>query len=106
MKKVYITEAQLKRIIKENSKDLFRERQYDFLDDEFKWSNDYSAYVVVDDSCDAITGNYDNVQDAINDANENARNGGSYSVFGCVNGMYNDDTLVYCTSEDRNSYKF
>lgn len=69
-------------------------------------TNDYPAYVVVDDSCDAITGNYDNVQDAVNDADESALNGGSYSVFGCVNDVYDDDTLVYCTSGNRDSWKF
>lgn len=107
MKKVFITEQQLKYILNESVKKVFKEGQFDFLDDdEFKWSNDYSAYVVVDDSCDAITGNYDNVQDAINDAKESARSGGSYSVFGCVNDVYDDNTLVYCTSGDRNSYKF
>ena len=94
---VKINESQLRKLISESITKILME---DMI------TNDYPAYVVVDDSCDAITGNYDNVQDAIDDAKENARSGGSYSVFGCVNDTYDDNTLVYCTSGDRNSWKF
>jgi hypothetical protein len=94
------------------------EDAYDFLEDrDFnfnKWNNGYDSYVLVDDSSDAVIQNYtseegyDAKADAINDAKKKAREtrGGSFSVFGCADGMYNEDSLVYCTSGDRNSWKF
>lgn len=91
------------------------ESEFDFLNgDEFKWNNGYKSYVLVDDSCDAVIQNYtsengyDAKQDAINDAKKKAEEtrGGSFSVFGCVNNYYNEDTLVYCTSGNRDSWKF
>ena len=91
------------------------EDAYDFLEDrDFKWNNGYDSYVLVDDSCDAVIQNYASAEgydakaDAINDAKKKAREtrGGSFSVFGCANGMYDDNSLVYCTSNDRNSWKF
>ena len=91
------------------------EEAYDFLEGhDFAWNNGYDTYVLVDDSTDAVIQNYTSAEgydakaDAINDAKEKAREtrGGSFSVFGCANGMYDDNSLVYCTSNNRNSWKF
>lgn len=108
--------SELKNIISESIGRVLREGDYDFLDnDEFKWGkNGYSAYVLVDDSDDSVvdtytaSNGYDAREEAINDAKQKAHEtrGGSFSVFGCENGMYDDNTLVFCTSEDRNSWKF
>ena len=76
----------------------------------FAWNNGYDAYVLVDDSCDAVIGNYgpDGKEEAISDAKKqyNRTRGGSFSVFGCENDMYDEDSLVYCTTSNRNSWKF
>lgn len=104
---IRINEADIQRIVAESVKKILKEN-------DFSWNKDFKNYVLVDDSCDAVIQNYtssngyDAKQDAINDADEKAREtrGGSFSVFGCANGMYNDDTLVYCTSNNRNSWKF
>lgn len=110
-----ITEAQLRDIIAESIGRMLREGAYDFLEDrDFKWNDGYESYVLVDDSCDAVIQNYtsgngyDAKSDAIGDARQKAHEtrGGSFSVFGCVDGVYDDDSLVYCTSGDRNSWKF
>ena len=81
-----------------------------YYSSEFKSDKDYESYVLVDDSCDAIVGNYtsDSESEAIEDAKAMSRQtrGGSFSVFGCDDRYFDDDTLVYCTSGDRNSWKF
>ena len=67
----------------------------------------YDAYVLVDDSDGSILGNYvegngyDARQAAVEDAYKYARANrlSSYCVFGCVNGKYDDDTIVLCTSD-------
>lgn len=107
--------SELKNIISESIGRVLREGAYDFLEDrDFKWNDGYSAYVLVDDSDDSVvdtytaSNGYDAREEAINDAKQKAHEtrGGSFSVFGCENGMYDDNTLVFCTSEDRNSWKF
>ncbi len=73
-----------------------------------QWRNGYTEYVVIDDSDGAILGNYSDSQgynakqEAINDAISFAKMNrlGSYSVFGCANGMYDDNSLVFSTTSD------
>lgn len=68
----------------------------------------YDAYVLVDESDGAILANYakdksdptyDPYEDAINDANQKKTENkfGSYCVYGCIEDVYDDDTLVYKT---------
>ena len=112
---VRLNEAQLCKVISESIAGILKEGDFDFLDSgEFKWEKDYESYVLVDDSCDAVVGNYtseagrDAKSEAIEDAKAKAREtrGGSFSVFGCTGGYYDDDSLVYCTSGNRDSWKF
>ncbi len=69
---------------------------------------DYDAYVLVDESDGAILANYakdksdptyDPYEDAINDANQKKAEDkfGTYCVYGCIENVYDDDTLVYKT---------
>lgn len=71
---------------------------------------DYDAYVLVDESDGAILANYtkdksdptyDPYEDAINDANQKKAENkfGTYCVYGCIEDVYDDDTLVYNTDE-------
>lgn len=71
---------------------------------------DYDAYVLVDESDGAILANYtkdksdptyDPYEDAINDANQKKAENkfGTYCVYGCIEDVYDDDTLVYSTDE-------
>lgn len=108
---IKINEAQLREMVAESIKKVLSENEFGNL----KWNNGYDSYVLVDDSCDAVIQNYtskgegyDAEKDAINDAKKKAQEtrGGSFSVFGCVNNYYDENTLVYCTSSDRNSWKF
>lgn len=112
---VKLNENTLRQIVAESIKRVLKEDAYDFLEGrDFKWNNGYDSYVLVDDSCDAVIQNYtsadgyDAKADAINDAKKKAHEtrGGSFSVFGCADGIYDEDSLVYCTSGDRNSWKF
>lgn len=69
---------------------------------------DYNSYVIIDNSDNANLGSYDNVSDAIKDADDYAyRNKyGSYSVVGCVDGEYDlDDTSVIYTADKDNLYE-
>ena len=111
---VKINESTLRQIVTECIKNVLKEDAYDSREGrDIAWNNEYDSYVLVDDSCDAIRQNYASAEgydakaDAINDAKENAREtrGGSFSVFGCTDGIYGEDSLVYCTSGDRNSWK-
>lgn len=107
---IKINESHLRKIISESIKKVLSEGDFDDL----KWNSGYGSYVLVDDSCDAVIQNYtsengyDAKADAIADAKKKAQEtrGGSFSVFGCVNNYYDENTLVYCTSGDRNSWKF
>ena len=112
---IKLNETTLRKMISESISKVLSEGEFDFLGgNEFKWNKDYKSYVLVDDSCDAVVGNYtseagyDAKEEAINDAKQKAREtrGGSFSVFGCVGDMYDDNSLVYCTSTDRDSWKF
>lgn len=108
---VKINENTLRKIVAESIKTVLREGDFDFLDSgELKSAKDYESYVLVDDSCDAIVGNYtsDAKSEAIEDAKAKSREtrGGSFSVFGCDGMYYDENTLVYCTSGDRDSWKF
>ena len=120
---VKITETQLNKIIKESVKQIqeaYTTTQWQHFDNNPKR---YDSYVLVADGDGAILANYQvypgdfwkNVlEDAINDANEEANNNhyGSYSVYGCENNEYDEDTLVYSTvdntamneSKNRNPY--
>ena len=71
---------------------------------------DYDSYVLVDESDGAILANYtedksdptyDPYEDAINDANQKKAENkfGTYCVYGCIEDVYDDDTLVYSTDE-------
>ena len=102
-------------MVAESVKKVLKEGNFDFLNNgEFKWNKNYESYVLVDDSDDSFIENYtsemgyDAKQDAINDANEMKKTNrlGSYSVFGCVNDVYDENTLVYCTNNSRNELKF
>ena len=110
-KTIKLSEAQLCEMVSESIKKVLSEDEFGDL----KWKNGYDSYVLVDDSCDAVIQNYtstgegyDAEKDAINDAKKKAQEtrGVSFSVFGCVNNYYDENTLVYCTSSDRNSWKF
>lgn len=104
---IKINESQLRKLIKESIENAINSN-------EFKWNNGYTNYVLVDDSDDSVIQNYTSEDgynaeaDAINDAKEKARetHGGSFSVFGCVNDMYDEDSLVFRTTANKNSWKF
>ena len=103
---VKINESTLRKMISESISKVLKEGELDFLGG----NKDYKSYVLVDDSCDAVIGNYgpDGKEDAISDAKKqySRTRGGSFSVFGCENHMYDEDSLVYCTTSNRNSWKF
>lgn len=72
---------------------------------------DYDSYVLVDESDGAILGNYtkdmsdpsyDPYMEAVNDAKqkESTNKFGDYSVYGCIDDVYDDDTLVYETGDN------
>lgn len=108
---IKLNETTLRKMISESISKVLREGELDFLGgNEFKWDNGYDAYVLVDDSCDAVIGNYgpEGKEEAISDAKKqySRTRGGSFSVFGCKNDMYDEDSLVYCTTSNRNSWKF
>jgi hypothetical protein len=62
----------------------------------------YDAYVLIDNSDDALIGNYNDMNDAIEDADYYARNNkyGSYSVVGCIDNTYdlNDEKSIIYTA--------
>lgn len=72
-------------------------------------SGEYHSYVLVDDSDGAILDRYtpdgpldgEAFDQAMEDAKEKARmnKNGSYSVYGCIYDEYDDDTLLYNTTE-------
>ena len=67
----------------------------------------YNSYVIIDNSDEALLGTYYHKQDAIDDANEFARQNkyGSYSVVGCIGGEYdldNEEDIIYVAD----SYKY
>lgn len=103
---VKINESTLRKMISESISKVLKEGELDFLGG----NKDYKSYVLVDDSCDAVIGNYgpDGKEEAISDAKKqySRTRGGSFSVFGCENHMYDEDSLVYCTTSNRNSWKF
>ena len=103
---VKINESTLRKMISESISKVLKEGELDFLGG----NKDYKSYVLVDDSCDAVIGNYgpDGKEEAISDAKKqySRTRGGSFSVFGCKNDMYDEDSLVYCTTSNRNSWKF
>ena len=68
----------------------------------------YNGFVIVDGTR-AVVGNYDNYEEAVEDAKEMARRNkfGTYEVYGCDKDGYaleedypEDNTLVYSTDED------
>lgn len=72
---------------------------------------DYNALVLVDESDGAILANYtvenvdtvgDVYDEAVNDAKQKKLENkfGSYSVYGCLDDGYDDDTLMYSTDEE------
>lgn len=103
---IKLNKATLRKMISESISKVLREEELDFLGG----NKDYKSYVLVDDSCDAVIGNYgpDGKEEAISDAKKqySRTRGGSFSVFGCENHMYDEDSLVYCTTSNRNSWKF
>jgi hypothetical protein len=117
---IKLNESQLNNIIKESIKNLYEAYetvQYQHFDNDTKR---YDSYVLVDNSDGSILYNYqvypgdfwkEIMNDAINDANEQADGNrfGSYSVYGCENDEYDENTLVYSTdtneiNESRNLY--
>ena len=102
MKDVFVTES-----IKYIGVD---DREIDLFESQYIVPNgvSYNSYVIIDNSDNANLGNYDNVSDAIKDADDYAyRNKyGSYSVVGCVDGEYDlDDTSVIYTADKDNLYE-
>lgn len=65
----------------------------------------YNSYVLIDNSDESLLGTYYHKDDAINDANEYARNNkyGSYSVVGCIGKEYdldNEEDIIYVADSD------
>ena len=88
--------------------------QWQHFDNDIKR---YDAYVLVDNSDGAVIGNYTVypgdfwktiLNDAIEDAQYEASNNkyGSYSVYGCDNNEYDDNTLIFSTDENVNEAFF
>ena len=108
---IKLNESQLNKIIKESIKNLYEAYetvQYQHFDNDDKR---YDAYVLVDNSDGSILYNYqvypgdfwkDVMNDAIYDADEQANGNcfGSYSVYGCINNQYDENTLVFSTDTD------
>ena len=118
----YMVNESVRRIIKEG-KPIIRHFDDGYEDwDGDEWDDDeeegqsdidemdYDAYVLVDESDGAILANYakdksdptyDPYEDAINDANQKKAENkfGTYCVYGCIEDVYDDDTLVYSTDE-------
>ena len=65
----------------------------------------YNSYVIIDNSDESLLGTYYHKNDAINDANEMARQNkyGSYSVVGCIGREYdldNEEDIIYVADSD------
>ena len=89
-------------------KDLVMET-YQMVNEVYLGDYNYDSFVVIDDSDSALLSTFivEHSQDnAFNDAVEYAQSEalnnkyGSYSVYGCVDNEYWEDTLVYNTDED------
>lgn len=102
-RRIRLTESQLTKIIKESVKSILMTETFG----DTVQQHNYNAYVIVDGTR-AVLGQYNNYDEAVEDANELARNNkyGTYEVYGCDNDEYvleedypEDNTLVYSTDE-------
>lgn len=92
-----LTENDLRYIVTEATKRIIKEAY-----------NNYNAYVLVNDSDGAIMYNYDvqhnpnSKYEAIEDAKKMALKNpfGTYTVYGCINNEYDDNTIVYQTDSN------
>lgn len=110
---IRLTETELKRIIKDVVKEAYETVNYKHFDNDPKR---YDSYVLVSDGDGSVIYNYnvwpgdfwkEVLDEAIEDANELASKNkyGSYSVYGCENNVYDDNTLVYSTDNEINESK-
>ena len=117
-KLIRLTESDLHNIIKESVNKILKEnfeteafsdiyQPHNFSDPNKDY---YNGYVIVDGTR-AVLGQYDNYDEAVEDANEMARQNkyGTYEVYGCDKDGYaleedypEDNTLVYSTDELEN----
>jgi hypothetical protein len=115
---IRLTEGDLHNIIKESVNKILKEnfeteafsdiyQPHNFSDPNKDY---YNGYVIVDGTR-AVVGNYDNYDEAVEDANAMARQNkyGTYEVYGCDKDGYaleedypEDNTLVYSTDELEN----
>lgn len=116
---IRLTEGDLHNIIKESVKKILRDKKNHSLNEAFSDiyqphnfedpnKNYYNSFVVIDGTR-AIIGNFDNYQDAVDFAREQAKKYkyGTFEVYGCDEDGYaleedypEDNTLVYSTDED------
>ena len=113
---VRLTESDLHNIIKESVNKILKENfETEAFSDVYQPHNFsdpnkdyYDGYVIVDGTR-AVLGQYDNYEEAVEDAKEMARQNkyGTYEVYGCDKDGYaleedypEDNTLVYSTDED------
>ena len=98
----------IKRSLKEAISDLVQWEHFD-NDRETDGDNEYYQSFVIVDGTRAVVGNYDNYDEAVEDAKEMAMRNkyGTYEVYGCDENGYaleedypEDNTLVYSTDED------
>ena len=73
-----------------------------------QYEDRYDAYVLVNDSDGSIIYNYEKkynpnaMDEAIEDAKSKAMENpyGTYTVYGCINDIYDENTIVYTASKD------
>lgn len=104
----YDMDESIKRSLKEAISDLVQWEHFD-NDRETDGDNEYYQSFVIVDGTRAVVGNYDNYDEAVEDAKEMAMRNkyGTYEVYGCDEDGYaleedypEDNTLVYSTDED------
>ena len=108
---IRLTESDLKKIVMESVNKILKEDLYGLHQDnhimntQSEHDDFYDAFVVLDGT-QAIVGNFDSYDDAVEYARELAYKNryGTYEVYGCENGTYStdeeDSTLVYSSDEE------
>lgn len=108
-KTIELTESELKAMVFEACKILkegYQTVQWQHFDND---TDRYEAYVVIDNSDQALIGTYESngnwreaMENAIADAKDEARYNkyGSYSVYGCIGNEYTKDSLIYNTETE------
>ena len=110
--KVSINENDIKNMVQESVKRILKEVyntvQWQNFDNKDLDNKYYNGFVIVDGTR-AVLGQYDNYDEAVEDAREMARRNkfGTYEVYGCDENGYaleedypEDNTLVYSTDEE------